>query len=376
MFEVGIALKHQHGEQNVFDLSLGNPVMEPPEQFREELRRWTSSATPGMHRYMPNLGYAETRAAVAAQLAAETGLNFTMNEVVMSCGAAGGLNVVLKTLLDEGDEVIIFAPYFAEYIYYIDNHSGVCKVVPCDERFNPDLDALEAAITPKTKAVLINSPNNPSGAVYEPELLHDLGALLRQKEAQFGTSIYLIGDQAYRKLVFDGLECPHVFPFHPRSIAVASHSKDLALPGERIGYIAVHPECNELAELIDGFAFCTRTLGFVNAPALMQHVVRGLQNVTIDITEYQRKRDFLYYHLTKMGYSVVRPRGAFYMFPKSPIADDVAFVKELQERLVLTVPGKGFGSPGYFRISYCVTDETIEGSLPGFRQVARKFGLC
>jgi len=375
MFEVGLALKQQHGERNVFDLSLGNPVMEPPEQFHHELRRWAGQVTPGMHRYMPNLGYAETRAAVAAQLAAETGLPFTINQVAMSCGAAGGLNVVLKTLLNEGDEVIIFAPYFAEYIYYIDNHGGVSKVVSCDEGFNPDLHALEAAITPRTKAVLINSPNNPSGAIYEPGLLHNLGALLRRKEAGFGTGIYLIGDEVYRKLVFDGLESPHVFPFHPRSIAVTSHSKDLALPGERIGYIAVHPECTGLAELMDGFAFCTRTLGFVNAPALMQYVVRTLQNVTIDVKEYERKRDFLHSHLTAMGYSVVKPQGAFYMFPKSPIADDVAFIKELQERLVLTVPGRGFGLPGYFRISYCVTDETIEGSLTGFRQVARKFGL-
>jgi len=376
MFEMGIALKQQHGDDKVFDLSLGNPVMEPPSKFYDELRSYADDTTLGMHRYMPNAGYPETRAAVAEQLAAETHLNFSANEVVMSCGAAGGVNVVLKTLLDPDDEVIIFSPYFVEYIYYIDNHSGTCKVVPCDEHFNPDLDALEMAITAKTKAVLINSPNNPTGVVYDPRLLKKMGALLLRKEVEFQTNIYLIGDQIYHKIVFDGLECSHVFDFHARSIAVTSYSKDLALPGERIGYIAVHPGCEERAELVSGFTFCTRTLGFVNAPALAQHIVRRLQNVTIDINEYQRKRDFLYNHLIEMGYSVELPRGAFYMFPKSPIADDVAFVKQLLGELVLTVPGKGFGAPGYFRISYCVEDGIIEGSLPGFRMAARKFGLC
>ena len=375
MFEEGANLKQQYGEENVFDLSLGNPVMEPPIEFHEELRRLAENPLPGMHRYMENAGYPETRAAVAAQLSLETGINFTMNRIIMTCGAAGALNVVLKTILNEGDEVIIFAPYFAEYINYIDNHNGTTRVLPADEQFMPRLDILEAAIGAKTKAVLINSPNNPSGAVYSEDLVHQLGELLNKKETEYRKQIFLISDEAYRRIVYDGGQCPHVWHHHRQSIVVTSHSKDLALPGERIGYIAVHPDCNQGKELVDGFIYCNRILGYVNAPALMQHVVRRLQAVTVSVAEYQKKRDFLYNHLSNMGYSVMKPQGTFYMFPESPLEDDVAFVRELQQWRVLTVPGRGFGSPGYFRISYCVDDRTLEGSLDGFRKVAEKFKI-
>ncbi len=375
MFEEGASLKKQFGEANVFDLSLGNPVMEPPAEFRRELKRLAENPLPGMHRYMENAGYAETRAAVALQLATETGLNFTANDIVMTCGAAGALNVVLKALLNPGDEAVIFAPFFVEYLNYVDNHGGISKIVPTDELFLPRLDALEATITAKTKAVIINSPNNPTGVVYSEGYLRQLGQVLHKKEAKFGTRIFLISDEAYRKIIYDGLTYPPVWSHHRRSIVVTSHSKDLALPGERIGYIAVHPDCTDKQVLIDGFIYCNRILGFVNAPALMQNVVRQLQAVTVSVAEYQRKRDFLYQRLTAMGYSMVKPQGAFYMFPKSPLDDDVAFVRELQQFRVLTVPGQGFGTPGHFRISYCVDDHTIEGSLDGFRQVAKKFKL-
>jgi len=231
MFEEGARLKQQHGEENVFDLSLGNPVMEPPVEFHQELRRLAENPLPGMHRYMENAGYPETRAAVAAQLSLETSIEFTMNDIIMTCGAAGGLNVVLKTILNEGDEVIIFAPYFPEYTNYIDNHGGIARVVPTDEQFIPKLDILETAIGAKTKAVLINSPNNPSGAVYGEDLVHQLGELLSKKETQYGTQIFLISDEAYRKIIYDGLKYPSPLPHHPQSIIVASHSKDLALPG-------------------------------------------------------------------------------------------------------------------------------------------------
>ena len=373
MFEEGIALKQRYGEENVFDLSLGNPIVEPPPQFTSELRRLIEDPAQGMHRYMPNAGYAETRAAVAAQLRDETGLGFTANEILMTCGAGGALNVVLKTLLDPGDEVVIFAPYFVEYNFYADNHGGSCRVVPPDESFNPDMAALRDSINAKSRAVLINSPNNPTGVLYSPEVLSEIAAIVQDKESEYGGEITLVSDEPYRKILFDGAVYPHIFHHHIRSIVATSHSKDLALPGERIGYIAVHPEYEGRAELVDGLTFCNRTLGFVNAPALMQRLVSKLQGATVDVADYQAKRDFLYGNLTEMGYSVVKPQGAFYMFPKSPIDDDVAFVEELQTHNVLVVPGSGFGVPGHFRISYCVDDRTLEGSLKGFRAAMATF---
>lgn len=375
MFEEGVALRQRYGEENVFDLSLGNPVMEPPQEFRQELTKLVLNPMPGMHRYMENAGYPETRAAVAAQLSADTGLKFTASEIVMTCGAAGALNVVLKTILDPGDEVIVFAPYFPEYMNYIDNHGGSAKVLPTDERFLPRLDVLEAGITAKTKGMIINSPNNPTGVVYSEQVVREIANLLEKKSTVFGKDIFLISDEPYRKLVYDGVKCPSIFAHYRNSVVVTSHSKDLAIPGERIGYIAVHPECRQRAELLAGFVFCNRVLGYVNAPALMQHVVRHLQNVTVSVAEYQRKRDFLYEHLVGMGYQVTKPQGAFYMFPRSPLEDDVAFVAELRKWQVLTVPGRGFGAQGYFRISYCVEDRTLEGALIGFLKAAREFGL-
>ena len=376
MFEDGAELKERYGEENVFDLSLGNPMTEPPREFREALRQLAENPLPGMHRYMANAGYADTRAAVAAQLSRETKVNFTGSDIVMTCGAAGALNVVLKAILNQGDEVVLLAPYFPEYANYIDNHGGVARVVATDEQFMPRFDVLDAAIGAETRAVVINSPNNPTGVVYSEDVLRKLGQLLRERSTELGTEIFLISDEPYRRLVYDGLVCPYVWPYYAQSIVVTSHSKDLAIPGERIGYIAVHPAANQKEELINGLIYCNRTLGYVNAPALMQHAVKGLQSVTVPIVEYQKKRNFLYRHLNDFGYSLVKPGGTFYMFPKSPIKYDLAFVKELQQHLVLVVPGYGFGLSGYFRVSYCVSHKTLEGSLDGFRRVARKFKLC
>lgn len=375
MFEEGAVLKKQYGEENIFDLSLGNPIVEPPPEFSQELKRIAEHPTPGMHRYMSNAGYDATRAAVAEQLALETGIKFTTGDIIMTHGAAGALNVVLKTILNQGDEAIIFAPFFAEYVHYIANHYGVSRILPTDEQFAPEVDELEQAINEKTRAVLINSPNNPSGAVYSEKRLKEIGEVLRKKEAELGTHILLISDEAYRKLLYDGLKYPFPVHHHTNSIIATSHSKDLALPGERIGYIAVHPDCNEHDELVNGFIHVNRTLGFVNASALMQHIVRHLQDVSVSVAEYQQKRDFMYDNLTAMGYSMVKPQGAFYIFPKSPIEDDVDFVRELQKLKVLTVPGRGFGTPGYFRIAYCVEDRVLEGSLDGLREAAQKYGL-
>ncbi|MCJ7516102.1 MAG: pyridoxal phosphate-dependent aminotransferase, partial [Dehalococcoidia bacterium] len=272
-------------------------------------------------------------------------------------------------------EVIVFAPYFMEFGNYIDNHGGVTRVLPTNEQFIPKLDALEAAISTKTKAVLINSPNNPTGVVYSRDFIMELGALLRRKESQHGAQIYLISDEAYRKIIYDGLPYPPVFHSYRDSIVVASHSKDLALAGERIGYVAIHPDCSHRDELINGFIFCNRILGFVNAPALMQHLVKHLQHITVAIADYQKKRDFIYGNLVDMGYSVMKPQGAFYMFPKSPLEDEIAFMEELRKWHVLVVPGRGFGTPGYFRISYCVDDKTLKGSLNGFKKAAEEFHL-
>ena len=373
MFEEGISLKRQFGEENVFDLSLGNPVIDPPQEFFSKLKSIADNPISGMHRYMPNAGLLETREAVAGQLTDETMIAFTANEIIMTCGAGGALNVVMKTLMDPGDEFVIFAPFFVEYHFYADNHGGSCKVVPPDRNFLPDLDAFRDSVTPKTRGVLINSPNNPTGVLYSSEVLSNLCEIIREKEEEYGTKIYLVSDEPYRRLIFDNLKYPHIFDHHVRSIVATSHSKDLALPGERIGYIAIHPDCPDKQEIIDGMVFCNRTLGFVNAPALAQHLVTSLQSVTVDVGLYERKRNFLYSKLTDMGYSVVRPQGAFYMFPKAPIDDDVEFVDKLKEERVLAVPGTGFGLPGYFRLSYCLKDETIEGALPGLSKAISQY---
>ncbi len=376
MFEDGIALKQRYGDESVFDLSLGNPIMEPPEEFLSELRKIAKAPPPGMHRYMPNSGYPETRAAVAAQLSIEAGREFSAQHIVMTCGAGGALNVVMRTVLDPGDEVVIFAPYFVEYIFYADNHGATCTVVPPGDDFLPDLRALEDAIGPRTRIVLISSPNNPTGVVYPRETLERLGETVRKREQELGIEVFLVSDEPYRHILFDGIEYPQVFEHHSRSVVATSHSKDLALPGERIGFIAVNPEYDDWSELADGLTFSNRILGFVNAPALMQHIVAHLQGVTVDVAEYQAERDFLYENLLDIGYTVVKPGGAFYMFPATPIDDDTEFVAELARHKVLVVPGTGFGLPGHFRIAYCVSDQTLEGAIPGFRAAFERFTQC
>ncbi|MCL0105263.1 pyridoxal phosphate-dependent aminotransferase [Dehalococcoidia bacterium] len=373
MFEEGIALKAQYGEDNVFDLSLGNPVIDPPNEFYTELKRLADRPTSGMHRYMPNAGLPSARNAVATQLSIETGIDFSGDNVVMACGAGGALNVIMKTVADPGDEFVVFAPFFVEYHFYADNHGASCAVVSPDENFLPDMEQFKKSINEKTRGVLINSPNNPTGVLYGGDTLTEIASIIRSKEDEFGTEIYLISDEPYRKLIFDGYDYPHIFQYHPRSIVATSHSKDLALPGERIGFIAVNPACDGVGELIDGLVFCTRTLGFVNAPALAQQIVTVLQDVTVDVDVYQKKRDFMYSSLSEIGYSIVKPQGAFYLFPQSPIPDDVEFVDELKKHRVLAVPGRGFGLPGYFRLSYCLEDSTLEGAIPGLTAAFDKY---
>ena len=376
MFELGIAMKRERGEESVFDLSLGNPVMEPPPEFMIEMRRLLDEMPTGSHRYMPNAGYTETRAAVASALAEETGLPYSPEHVMMTVGAGGGINAVLHALCEPEDEVVIFAPFFAEYLFYAVNHGAKSVAVGCDSDFTPDLAELEAKITPRTKVVMVNSPNNPSGRVYPGTFIRDLGELLQRKGQELGTEIYLLSDEPYRKIIFDNQPYPFPQLAYDKTITVTSHSKDLALPGERIGYVAVHPGYEGGAELMDAFVFCNRVLGFVNAPAMMQHVVRALQHVTVDVSDYQKKRDYLYDVLTEAGYRMFKPEGAFYMFPESPVEDEMLLVEALQRHSVLVVPGRGFGMPGYFRISYCVDQRVLEGAAPGFRAVAKELGAA
>jgi aspartate aminotransferase len=376
MFEEGDRLRQRYGADRVYDFTLGNPDLEPPDCVTQRLRHLVHDPALGTHKYMNNAGYRETRQAVAVHVGAKAGLTLTENHVVMTVGAGGALNVVLKTILNPGDEVIANAPYFVEYGFYADNHQGKLVVVKTQSDFQLDVVAIAAAITARTRAVLINSPNNPTGVIYPWEALRALAKTLRQKEAEFGTTIYLISDEPYAGLVFDDVVVPPVLKIFEHSILVTSHSKDLALPGERIGYIAINPANPEADTLFDGLVFANRVLGFVNAPALMQRLVADLQGQSVGVEAYQERRDLLHAHLSALGFGVVKPQGAFYMFPKSPIPDDVAFVRAAAKHNLLLVPGSGFGSPGYFRIAYCVPKETIIKSFPAFETVAKDFGLC
>jgi aspartate aminotransferase len=368
MFEEGIALKQEFGAENVFDFSLGNPNLDPPEEFFEALQKVIDERRPGAHAYMSNAGYPETRSAVAQFVSTEQGVELPADNVIMTCGAGGGLNVVFRTLLDPGDEVLVPSPFFVEYRFYVDNHNGVCKLVESNEDFSLSLGAVEAAITEKTKIVLVNSPNNPTGKVYDAQTIAGLGDLLTKKSRELGRTIYLMSDEPYRKIVFDGVLLPSILESYENSIVVTSYSKDLSLPGERLGFIAVNPAIESLDTTMNGLVFSNRTLGFVNAPALMQRVAAQLQGASVDASIYQHKRDLLCGMLSELGYEFVLPGGAFYLFPKSPI-DDVEFVKDLQAERILVVPGSGFGRAGHFRISYCVGDSTIEKSRDGFAKV-------
>jgi len=376
MFEEGERLRQEFGAENVHDFTLGNPDIEPPQAFRDELLALAQNPLPGMHRYMNNAGYVETRAAVADKLSRDSGLNVTSNHVVMTCGAGGALNVVLKTILNPGEEVIILAPFFVEYKFYIDNHGGVPVEVWTDrETFQLDIGAIEKAVTPKTRAILICTPNNPTGVIYPAESLRQLGEVVKRVHQRNGHLVYVISDEPYARIAYNGKHVPNIFPLIESSIIVTSHSKDLALPGERIGYLAANPRMDTVKQFMEGVVFSNRILGFVNAPALMQRLVTKLQDESVDIAYYQAKRDVLVRELTAMGFDMVKPDGAFYLFPKSPLADDVAFIKLAQKHHILLVPGAGFGAPGFFRIAYCVDMAVIERSLPAWRELAREVGL-
>jgi aspartate aminotransferase len=373
MFEEGEKLKKKYGPENIVDFTLGNPVMEPPRALKQELLRIVSEETKGMHRYMTNSGYEGVRDEIAGFLGERTGLAFTRDHIIMTVGSAGGMNVLLKSLLDPGDEVIVPNPFFVEYVFYIENHGGSMRLVETRDDFHLDIGEIEKAITKRTKAIIINSPHNPTGIVYNENELRRLADILVEHRKR-GQRIYLLADEAYRKIVFDGIPFPDLFQIYDDTVVITSHSKDLGLPGERIGYIAISPRVVHGRSLIDAAIFANRILGFINAPALMQRVVGKFQRNSVDILEYQKKRDLIYGILVDAGFEVVKPEGAFYIFPKSPIPDDVAFVRTLQKHHILTVPGVGFGKPGYFRIAYCVDSDVIEKSRPYFKEIWADLG--
>jgi len=372
MFEEGAMLKAEHGPENVYDFSLGNPNLLPPRRFQKILLDIIDTPGGKGHGYMPNTGYPEVRKSVADYLSKEQDAEISKDHVIMTCGAAGGLNVIFKAILDPEDEVITPAPFFVEYGFYTDNHGGKLITVPVKEDFALDIEGIANAVTAKTKAVLINSPNNPTGCIYDKDSLESLGNMLEEKGKELGNTIYLISDEPYRKIVYDDVNVPGIFPAYKDSIIVASYSKDLSIAGERIGFIAVSPEASYKDVLLSGMALANRILGFVNAPALMQQAISNLQGVSVDISFYKRNRDLLCDGLAAFGYEFIKPAGAFYLFPKTPIPDDVKFVQELQKELILTVPGSGFGGPGHFRIAFCVDEKVITGAMPGFKKVMEK----
>ena len=368
MFEDGIELKKKFGPENVFDLSLGNPIFSPPDVLHEEMKKLIENPDKSAHRYMPNAGLDSTREKVAEFLTATTNHNFITENILMTGGAGGALNVALKSILDPGDEVIYFTPFFPEYYFYTDNHAGISKIIDSNDEFIPDLESFDNSINNKTKAVIINSPNNPSGVVYDKNFYQKFSKILQKHEMILGREIFVISDEPYRRILFDGLECPNILDFHDNTIIASSFSKDLAIPGERIGYIGLSPKIKNKSLLMDGLVFSNRVLGFVNAPAFMQRAISNILFHTVDVNEYLTRRNYLCEELLKLGYDFVKPKGAFYLFPKSPIEDDISFTKILKENKVLVVPGSGFGKKGYFRISFCVDWDSIKGSISGFER--------
>ena len=374
MFEEGEKLRKIHGADRVYDFSLGNPDIEPPPAVKEALKRMVLSDIPKLHGYMSNAGYPNVRTSIADRLKTESGLPVTYENIVMACGAGGAMNVVLKTLLNPDEEVIVFSPYFAEYLFYIDNHGGKPVIVETDRKtFQPDPDKLFAAITPKTKAVVINTPNNPTGAVYSESTLKALAGKLEAREKEFGTQIYVISDAPYNKIVYDNAPVPSILKIFKNSMIVDSFSKSLSLPGERIGYIAANPRIDDCGRLMDGLVFSTRTLGFVNAPALFQRILPESLDATVEVESYKKRRDLLYGILASLGFKCLKPEGAFYLFPETPIPDDVEFCKSAVKYNLVIVPGKGFGCPGHFRLAYCVDEKIIENSAPSFEALAKEY---
>lgn len=375
MFEEGKRLSSIYGEENVFDFSIGNPNVEPPEEIKKIINKIINEEKPNfIHGYMNNSGYEDVREAIANHLGLEYNLKLKYENIVMTCGAAGGLNIILKSILDPEDEVIVFAPFFGEYINYVKNFDGVVTVVSADiNSFQLNLEELKNKISNKTKAVIINSPNNPSGVIYSEETIKELSNILREKELEFNKDIYLISDEPYREIVYDNIKVPCILNYYNNSFIGYSYSKSLSLPGERIGYIVVNPKMNAFEDMTAALNIANRILGFVNAPSLFQRVIKESLKLEVDVNIYKKNRDLLYNHLVSIGFKCLKPDGAFYLFPKSPIEDDVKFCKDAKRFNILAVPGKTFGCPGYFRLSYCVSYDKIEKSLKSFDKLIKLY---
>lgn len=372
MFEEGQEMTKRYGAENVYDFSLGNPNVAPPQAVKEAVLDLIQNEDPmHLHGYMSNTGFESTRSAIAASINEKFGTHYGANHIIMTVGAASGLNVVFRSLLNPGDEVIVFAPFFAEYRNYVVNYDGVLVTVsPNTDDFQPRLDEFREKITAKTKAVIVNSPNNPSGVVYSEETLTKMAKILEAKQKEFGTEIYLVTDEPYRELVYGDVHVPYVPLYYRNTIVGYSFSKSLSLPGERIGYLVIPPEISDYEQIYAAAGVANRILGYVNAPSMFQLVVERCLNETTDISYYERNRNTLYEGLTKLGFQCIKPDGAFYLFMKSPFADEKVFTEMAKKYHILIVPGAGFGCPGYVRIAYCVAYETIVNALPHFSELA------
>ena len=377
MFEEGKKLSQIYGAENVYDFSIGNPNVEPPEHIKSIIKEILNSESPNLiHGYMNNSGYEDVRDSIASYLNKKENLSLNKDNIVMTCGAAGGLNIILKTLLNPGDEVITFAPYFGEYKNYVNNFDGKLIVVPTDiNNFEPDLNALKNAISPNTKALIINTPNNPTGVIYSSDFLKNLGNLLEDKQKEFNSNIYLISDEPYREIVYDNAVVPCLLKYYKNTFIGYSYSKSLSLPGERIGYVVVNNEMDDFNAIVDSLNIANRILGFVNAPSLFQRVISKCLDDEVDVSIYKRNFDLLYNHLINLGFTCIKPEGTFYLFPRTPIDDDKKFCEDAKKFNLLLVPGSSFGCPGHFRISYCVSYETIKNSLPAFEKLASLYNL-
>ena len=375
MFEEGNRLAKLYGAENVYDFSLGNPNVPAPAEVNEAVKDIVDNEeSTFIHGYMSNAGYEDVRQAVAESINKKFDTAFSAKNIIMTVGAAGGLNVILKTLLNPGDEVIAIAPYFGEYNSYVSNFDGKLVVVsPNTETFQPNLTELEEKLTARTKSVIVNSPNNPTGVIYSEETIQAMAEILRKKQKEFGTDIYLISDEPYRELAYDGAEVPYLTKYYENAIIGYSFSKSLSLPGERIGYLVIPDEAADSEDVISAAGTATRILGYVNAPSLMQKAVAKCLDAQADVPYYDRNREDLYNGLKEMGFECIKPQGAFYLFMKSPVADEKVFCEAAKKQHILIVPGSSFACPGYVRIAYCVAHETIINSMPGFKALAEEF---